>query len=282
MRQKINAGIISMVLAFFCSGAFAQATTDAPESEDLLHYSYSTILGTGWYKVGDRRVALLEAPFFWQLRDTAENTRIGYRILLPVAAGFYNFASEAPIPDSDDVATLSFVPGLELLIPIAEDWLIKPYGQLGFGMDIQSSENAAIYAGGIKARYQAAEMTFETPGITYGIKGDIAGYSPENGNNDKLGVLAFGFDVQFPLNTRIGNRLNFIGLSLYGNYYYTEAEFANFIDDTDEVESDVTVELSLGGKPDFELMGVPFERLGLGYRRGGELRAITLVTSFPF
>lgn len=270
------------MLAFFCIPANAQETREAPEPEDLLHYSFSTILGTGWYKVGDRRVALVELPFRWQIREANEEHRVGFRLLLPLAAGFYNFKSDELFPDSDDVASLSFVPGLEVQIPIGEQWLLRPYGQLGGGVDLNSSENAVIYATGIKTRYQAFEMTPEKPGITLGVKGDIAGYSPENGNGENLGVLAGGFDIQFPTRLRLAQRLTFVGLSVYGNWYFKDAEFANFVDDKDEVKNDLTLELSLGGRPDFELLGIPFERIGLGYRRGNNIRAITLVTEFPF
>ena len=276
-----KAGAIAVVLAFFCASAMAQEQrTNDPE--DLLHYAYSTLTGSGWYKVGDRKVAILEAPFSWTLRDTQDYSRVGLNLLLPIAFGFNNFSSDDPIPESDDVSTVSFVPGLEVEIPLPHDWLLRPYGQFGFGSDIDSSENAWIYAGGIKARHQFAELRADQAGITMGVKGIISGYSPENGNDDNIGMIAFGFDVQLPQSWRFADRLTYLGLSVYGNYYLTEANFENFVEDSDDVRSEVTVALALGGKPDFELLGMTFDRIGLGYKRGDGIRAITLVTEFPF
>lgn len=284
-RHSLNAGILLWVLAFFIAPAAAQVQgqEEVDDPENLLHYSYSTLLGTGWYKVGDRRVAVLEAPFAWRLFDATDESPVGIRLLLPLAIGFNNFSSEDPIPDdSDDISTISFIPGIEFEIPIGEKWLLRPYGQLGFGTDIDSSENATIYSGGLKARYEFTPLTIDQPGITIGSKLVAAGYSPENGNNDELGLAAFGFDVRFPLDWRIGKRWTWAGLSVYGNYYFTEAEFENFVEDPEKVRSEVTVAVALGGVPDFELWGITFDRIGLGYKRGDGIRAITLATEFPF
>ncbi|MCP4510851.1 MAG: hypothetical protein GY826_31155, partial [Fuerstiella sp.] len=188
--------------------------------------------GSGWDKVGDRKVAILEAPFSWTLRDTQDNNRVGLNLLFPVALGFNNFSSDDPIVNSDDVSTISFLPGLEVEIPLAHNWLLRPYGQFGFGTDIDSSENAWIYAGGIKARQQFSLLRADQAGITMGIKSVVSGYSPENGSQDTIGMLSFGFDVQLPQTWRFADRLTYIGLSLYGNYYFTEANFENFVEDS--------------------------------------------------
>ena len=269
------------MLAFFYTPAFSQQVREE-DPENLLNYAYSTIAGSGWYKVGDRRVAILDIPFGVQMRDNQELTRVGIRLLLPVALGFNNFDTSAPFPESDDVSTVSFTPGIEVEIPIGDTWLLRPFGQLGYASDLDSSESATIYTAGMKARHQFAPLAPNHTGITLGGKMLVAGYQPDNANPDDLGLLAFGFDVQLPMRWQFANRLNYLALSVYGTYYFSEAEFANFIDDTDKVRNDVTVALALGGRPSFEVLGVEFDRIGIGYKRGDGIRAITLVTEFPF
>ena len=45
-----------------------------------------------------------------------------------------------------------------------------------------------------------------------------------HGNGENLGLVASGFDVQFPLRWRLANRRTFVGLSVYGNWYFKDAE----------------------------------------------------------
>ena len=283
LRITDGAGVLLWALAFFVPPTNGQEPAFTDDPENLLNYSYSTLLGTGWYKVGDRKVAVLEAPFSWRIRHPEPRRPLGARVLLPVALGLNNFSDDDLLPtETDDVSTISFVPGMELEFPLGEQWLLRPYAQLGFGWDVGSSENATIYAGGIKVRYEFAPLLPDRTGITIGTKVVASGYSPENGNTEELGLFGLGFDVRFPLTMSIADRFTWLGLSVYGNYYFTEAKFSNFVDDPTTVSSELNVELALGGSPDFEIWGVRFERLGIGYKRGDDLRAITLTTSFPF
>jgi hypothetical protein len=277
--ETVKASTIIMMLAFFVSPVAAQEEGGQEQADELLHYSYSTVMGSGWYKVGKREVAVIEAPFFIRQHD-AEGLRPGFRWLLPVSLGFHDF--DGDVPESDEVATVSFVPGIELEFPVAYGWLLRPYLQVGYGFDIDSSEGATVYAGGIRARKQLAEMDSESIGLTWGTKVTAAGYNPENGNEDSLKFFGFGFDFQFPQSWRLADRQTFIGLSIYTNYYSEKARFENLTDDNERVKNEVTVSLALGGKPDFEWLGVTFERLGIGYKKGDNIKAVLLVTDFPF
>ena len=45
----------------------------------------------------------------------------------------------------------------------------------------------------------------------------------------------------------------------------------------------VELALTLRTRKPFELLGVPFDRIGLGYRQGSDgLKGVRLVASFPF
>jgi hypothetical protein len=279
-RERINASIISLMLAFFCLPANAEDTED--EAENLLHYSYSAVFGSGYYKVGDRKVGIIQLPFSIRQRVAGEDSHYGMKWLLPFSFGLHSFNPDEVFDGSDRVSTVSFIPGLELHFPLPSGWQLRPYAQLGFAFDVGSSESATVYVAGLKARRQLIPLESERVGLTAGIKGVAAGYNPENANSNSLGYVAAGVDMQWPIRWRPGNGMTYVGLSIYGNYYYETVRFANPGDRADDSERELTVAVALGFAGDQKLFGVPFDRIGIGYKRGDDIRAILLVTDFPF
>jgi hypothetical protein len=177
---------------------------------------------------------------------------------------------------------LSFVPGLELHFPLPHGWQLRPYAQIGYAFDLGSSESATVYAAGIKARRQFVPLQSDRIGLTAGIKGVAAGYNPENANSNSLGYFSAGFDMQWPIAWRPKGQMTYLGLSLYGNYYYETARFSNVVDRADDSEREITIALALGFAAEHKILNIPFDRIGIGYKRGDDLRAILLVTEFPF
>ena len=53
--------IFAALLAGYCWGVSLARATD--ESEDVINYAYSSWIGSGFYKLGDRTVYLLRGPF---------------------------------------------------------------------------------------------------------------------------------------------------------------------------------------------------------------------------
>ena len=285
LEKSVNASIAVAMLAFFMPTVYAAepARQSNDDPENLLHYSYSTVFGSGYYKVGDRSVGILQLPFSIEQRVAGEDGRYGIKWILPVSIGLHSFDLDDVLEDSDRVSTLSFVPGIELHFPLPYGWQLRPYAQLGYAFDVSSSsESATVYTAGLKARRQFVELEGDRIGLTGGIKGVAAGYNPENANSSSLGYVSAGFDMQWPLAWRPRGQLTYLGLSLYGNYYYETARFSNVADRADDSEREITVAIALGFAADQTILGVPFDRIGIGYKRGDDIRAILLVTDFPF
>jgi hypothetical protein len=57
--------IIAALLAGFCLGGHPAGAADEPE--DVINYAYSSWIGSGFYKIDDRTVYLLRAPFSYTL-----------------------------------------------------------------------------------------------------------------------------------------------------------------------------------------------------------------------
>ena len=94
--------IIAVMLAGCCCGV--SPARALAESEDVINYAYSSWIGSGFYKIGDRTVYLLRGPFSYTLRE-ANSEKWGLELLLPATIGFHDNADE-------NLGTVTFVPGL--------------------------------------------------------------------------------------------------------------------------------------------------------------------------
>jgi hypothetical protein len=80
----------------------------ADEPEDVINYAYSSWIGSGFYKIDDRTVYLLRAPFSYTLRE-ADSDKWGLELLFPATIGFHDFSD-----GEDNQATFTFVPGVRV------------------------------------------------------------------------------------------------------------------------------------------------------------------------
>ena len=133
--------IVAVLLAGCCYGVSPARAVNEPE--DVINYAYSSWIGSGFYKIGDRTVYLLRGPFSYTLRET-DKEKWGLELLLPATIGFHDNADE-------NSGTVTFVPGLRLNYPVLDNWWLKPFGQFGFGKDFSGSDIAWIYGVGIKS-----------------------------------------------------------------------------------------------------------------------------------
>ena len=277
--------IFTLFVLLICSRpatVWAQAV-ETRESDELVNYAYSAILGTGYYKVGDQKVYVISLPFTYTQWKAGDGHRYGFKWLLSTGVGLNNFDWDDPVPDDgDDVATTSFLPGIELHFPLKSNWHLRPYAQYGFARDISNSEWSQVYTGGLKTRYYLRELTHDRMGITWGNRASIAGYKPDSSDRQSLGMLSTGIDLRWPQRWKLFNNTAWLGMYFAGNFYFKDAEFQDALNEHDDVSREFTVGLSVGTLRDFDILGVEFERVGIGYRFGPDIRAVTLIGNFPF
>jgi hypothetical protein len=269
----------------FALGVLSLATDSSAQSidedENIVNFAYAVVFGTGVYKVQDQKAFVLRVPFSYTLREPSTE-RPGLKILLPALAGYYDYdydkILEGELPG--DAATLSFVPGLELEYVRSENWRLKPYGQIGFGRDFKNDEDALIYAAGLKSHYRIPyEGRFR---FAFGSKGIYSGYDPDNGSNQSLGVAAVGLDAIYPWGLSLfGKQTNLANFLIY-NWYIDSPGFEQATGDTESIAGEFEWGIALGFEQPSRLLGFRFERLGLAFRYGGDIKAIRLVTEFPF
>ncbi len=257
-----------------------QAQTLPEDSGNLVHYSYSALLGTGYYTVGDRRVGVLRVPISYQARESDGPHKPGISIQIPITVGLHNFAlSDIPELRLDDLVTMTVMPGVEFNFQINDQWAVDPSVNIGYGKDLTNNEASLLWGAGVRSRY-----AFKTnkPKLTLGSEALYSGYNPDTGSSNSIVRLALGLDARIPTGWSIGNSNLFIGTHAIAYYYPVALRFPKVERERFKTNTEFEIGLALGRYPSFKVLGFEFDRVGLAYRYSAETSAIILNTSFPF
>ncbi len=190
------------VLTLCGSAAHAQTATPFAERE-LVNFSYSAIMGTGYYRVADRDIYVFRIPFSLnrrdaQVRDDGTRER-GLRWIMPLTLGVYNFSPdlENGLPEPDDIGTVTVLPGIETTWLRPSGWRVRATAQLGAGLDMERDEWTTIVAAGLRGRYELRPMTADQAGISYGQGILWSRFDPDTGERDSLGLIALGMEARW-------------------------------------------------------------------------------------
>jgi len=247
-----------------------------------VHWAYSSFFGTGWYKVEDAlSVFVVRAPVRQTLRKSSLSEtgtgKLGIEIGYPVTVGLHDIDDLGGIIESDNFATVSFTPGIELEIPINQRWYLRTLAHAGWGSDLRNEDSAWIYYAGIKSRYIFPAKKFQWSllnGLYY------AGYTPDTGRSNHLAVAQIGAELRQPLNraTIHGEPVDLHWTFMYsflGNELHFNLPDGTFDPLGDQLE--VGLQMSLRNRP-LKLWLFEVHRLGVGcqFSTSGQFTAITL------
>lgn len=246
---------------------------------ELFNWYYASAYGTGVYKIGDETVGVLRLPFSYQLRK-ANDDQWGVRITLPVTAALAEFDLSNFQLGKTSVAGLSVLPGVEIEIPLAPNWALKPFINVGGGQEFQNDTTALIYSTGASTLYtRPLDNGWRS---MLGGRLSFAGYRAGE-EDSQLAALAGGGGVDIPIDLEIAGRRAFLGVQMTGTVYFNKLQFLLPGYDEKRVLAETEIALTLGISKPVDFFGVGFDRIGLGYRRGTDgLKGIRLVASFPF
>ena len=210
--------VIGLGICTLAPSARAQGPLLEPNS---IHWAYSAYFGTGWYKVRDQKdVFVLRIAPKWALRDAGLSTdgerSIGIDAKLMITTGLDSFSLD-DLPGAiriDNLASLSAMPGVDVTVPVNEQWTLRPHASLGWGRILGESDSAWTYWAGIKSRY-----TFVKGGLDWALVNSLAyvGYTPSDGPSADFWPLMTGLEFDYPLAGRkLGGEQ--LLLSWHGSY----------------------------------------------------------------
>lgn len=275
------------LLGLGCVPAAAQPvspTPYGPDDEIAVSYLYAAVMGSGTYSVRDRRITMFRLPFGGSLRPETD-LRPGWNWLLPVTVGYDDLSGVdsgwigALMPDQ--LVTLSVLPGVEYVVHMSPDWQLKPFVQFGGGRDFSIDEGFLLAQVGVRS--------LALFGLAHGWEvrwGNTVRWAAENqlGSGDRWGfaVLETGVDLQREAAFKVFGQPVTLGAYLIFQHMMPRW-LASRAPDRRESIADLK-EVGLSGRlaQGFDVAGIPFNSLRIGYKRGGGFRGWTIGSDFPF
>jgi hypothetical protein len=250
-----------------------------------INWAYSAYFGTGWYQANsDREVFVLRTTPRWELREADISDdgkrKIGIELRFPVTLGLDRF-DLGDIPgaiDTENLASVSFTPGIDITIPVNERWSLRPYATIGWGKVLNESGYSWTYWGGIKSRY-----AFQKGKLDWALVNAVSyvGYTPSEGRSDGIWPLMAALEFDYPVGNKQKTGEQLV-LSWHGMYTTFENDLKIVLADssTQPINDEWEIGMSLHKKDKrIRIWLVSFDRLGLAYRfsSSGGFKGISVV-----
>lgn len=280
---------VSFLCGVILPGQPVRAQDPAIAQSSLIHWAYSATFGTGVYRVGDQEVLVLAAPISWTWRQ-ADNQlpdarRLGVKFLFPITFGVQNFDLSMLTQDGlpERLQQMSFMPGVEVEIPVTPRWTLKAVGQMGWGTRLdEGDEMAWIYAGGIKSRFAFEIGEKSTLNLLNGLL--WSGYSPDRGGRESLSELLTGVELIHPAGRwNLREEQVYLKSHLVNYTYLNEVEFLftqGKLPST--LDSEWEIGIAVGAVSPLRIWRFRFDRIGLAYRVADNASGVRLVFSSVF
>ena len=239
-----------------------------------INYAYAAWLGSGYYQVEDRRLYVLRVPFELTIVEQGSK-RWGMDLLLPVTLGLDEFTNE-----EEEIASVSFIPGVEIKYQMLDRWWLKPYGQIGAGQDFSFHEETLIWGYGIKslAQFPYQDILLEIGNSVRFANNEYSGIGDDNG----FSMWEIGLNAKIPVGWNIQKRPNDLNLFFVYSGFMNEVELINILDEDVKIRRLWKVGIALNSESNFSILGIEFRGCGLTYTYGDGFTGIGLTTGFPF
>ncbi len=225
---------------------------------------------------------IVEIPAPITLRAPRDG-KIGIRLRLSVFFSWNNVRF-VDIEDGDIAAslrTLTVVPGIELMIPVGEHWMIRPYGQFGGLNALDQPGHRWMASLGARA---GGRWPFEKWILKAGGRIDYSSVFDENWDRtDNVSFVDVGGDFSFPLWFDVmGDRAS-AGVFVMTRGYLDTADLVG--QDGFDLRVDAHIEFGasfqIARKPKIWFAKLP-NWYGLGVRLAENNRSIRIYLGFPF
>ena len=281
--------LILLFLTLTPAALQAQAVTNDPEPVRQVHWAMGAFFGTGWYQVDENRsVFVFRVPPRQTIRqsgiDGSGKRTIGVEILYPLTFGIHNLDEIPDFIDYDNYGTISFTPGVQIEIPITDQWALRPYAHIGAGYENESGDWASIWYGGLRSRYLLGDSERLRWSLLNSL--DYAGYKPEFASRGEYGSVMAGLEFNQPLGgLQVGGEPLRLNWHVTYSYLYDKLNFHIEEDRVESIQDQWEIGLALGkrGKK-MKIWFMSFEHIGLSFKTSsnGHYKAISVNLRSPF
>jgi hypothetical protein len=279
VRRTPSAG---RILLLGCPIVLLLAATGGPRAEetefDPLNFAFAAYMGSGIYSTGAGEVYLFRIPVGFTILSP-EGRPVGLRLRLRTTLGFYNFDLDdlinLGIPDK--VGTVSVLGGVELPIPIRENWVLGPFVDFGPAWDSESETWSWVVGAGARSR-----ATFPWKGSRFVLWNELvaaANFGAEEVERDDFGKFMADLEYPQPLRWTIGGRPTAISPFIKAELFFNELIIKPVEGEPLEVRDRYEVGVKFGWAERGRVWRIPVPRVGLGYRFGSGVTSIRIIIS---
>lgn len=187
--------------------------------------------------------------------------------------------------NGDDIAaslnTLTFVPGVEFMIPVGEQWMVRPYGQIGGVGALDIPGHRWMASLGSRA---SGVWHFDTWVLSAGGRLEYtAVFNEDWQRTDDVAFVDLGGDFSFPLWFNVKGERAAMGFFMIPRYYANPAEIVG----QDGFDLGVDSHLEIGASfqihdnPKLWFITLP-KWYGVGVRFAEDFRSLRIYLGFPF
>ena len=262
----------------------AQASGTAIDFEQIrVSYIYAAVMGSGTYKINERRISMLRFPFSFTQRQMTQE-QAGLKWELPVVLGYDALKYEDWFDRilEDELMTLTVLPGLEYQKPLNEFWTLKPFVNLGAGYDFTREET--IFMGVLGFRALGTWLYEDHSELRVGASGRLAAeYQVQSYNTYRFSLFEGGLDYRRDAHFRIFSRATNAGVYYRAQLFVPQWKIGrNAFGNKDDLGFIHEIGGSIGFQDPHKILGFAISRVRMGYKFGDGVRGWTIGTEFPF
>ncbi len=278
-HKVVRVVVLILTATVLFSGSLLDAQTPQSLSLGLGDLSLATIEDS---PESSTESTIVEIPMPITLR-AAEDGRIGIRLRLSLFFSWNNVRFMDV--DEDDLAaslnTLTFVPGVEFMIPVGEHWMVRPYGQIGGvgALDIPGHRWMASLGSRASGVWQFERWVLSTGGrLEY-----TAVFDEDWRRTDDVGFVDLGGDFSFPLWFNVKGERAAMGFFVIPRYYIDPAEIVGQDGFDLGVDSHIEIGVSFQIRDNPTLWFISFPKwYGIGARFAENHKSLRIYLGFPF
>ncbi len=277
VKTAVLALLLVVAAAVSAQDASIQVIEDIP-----VNYIYAAVLGTGFYDLNGKRIAVVRMPFSSKRFD-APPAGSQWRVLAPVAVGYENMGEDNDIEKwiPNEVVTLSAIPGAEYFYQVSDSVLVKPFAQLGLGRDYSRHQTTSIGIAGV--RVLADIHDGELWQFRLGNSLQWAGEEIQHRDHySSFGLYEFGLDFKRHLPVKVLNRQLNLGAYLMWQHFFNQRNATYPLVKPVDIDNLYQLGFTLGLKRPYSILGFAFETVSVGFSLGENGHAISFGTGFPF
>ncbi len=270
----IRTRICSLIVLILWGASLPTAQAQIAQESNLTNFAFLNYYGAGTYTVGDQKVLVIRIPAAITLRSL-EKYPWGLRAKLAFVFALQDFEDLGQI-DFERYRVFTFVPGIEAMIPVGELFTLRPYFDLGVGIDEESKQLALITGLGMKTEFiflhKKWRMSLE-PGIQFSASRSLEGPAV----NDDYSEVWLKGTARYPLWFKIGSSQPDAGVYAEAAHLFNPLEFASPTGETTKIRALYEFGVILGFQyPRPKILFVTIPSISVGYRFGADFKGLAI------